>query len=158
MYNSEKAGQAQAAALRQRLKAFQALVLMRLNERLDKRLVRTFRAAVEAIPEFRHNGQGWLLSELGGCILSPAQALAGTKALSNLLRSAHWHYGQIEQFLWRCSDEQVTALQGAGEETFASDKRSTNKSYCGSVRNARATACCMCGIAALPVVPDTGRR
>ena len=43
--------------------------------------------AQAAIVRLRHSRSGLLLSELGAHILSPAQVPAGTKRLSNLLRS-----------------------------------------------------------------------
>jgi hypothetical protein len=93
-------------------------LLVTLDELLDKRLVRTFVRTVIAIITFRHGANGLLLSELGGYILTPAQAPAGTKRLSNLLRSKGWVYGLIEQFLWQRGDERVQALKGAGEEAL----------------------------------------
>ncbi len=47
---------------------------------------------MQVIISFRHASQGLLLSELGGYLLSPAQAQAGTKRISNLLRSRRWGY------------------------------------------------------------------
>jgi hypothetical protein len=51
-----------------------------------------------------------LLSELGAFILQPRQAPAGTKRLSNLLRSPKWNSAVIEGFLWRRASEQVNQL------------------------------------------------
>ena len=56
-----------------------------LDQQVDRRLVRTFFLALVAIVRLRHSRSGLLLSELGAHILSPAQAPAGTKRLSNLL-------------------------------------------------------------------------
>jgi hypothetical protein len=60
-----------------------------------------------------------LLSELGGYLLSPAQAPAGTKRLSNLLRSRRWSAEMIDEFLWEQADEQVQHLTQAGERVLA---------------------------------------
>ena len=81
------------------MKAFLGPLLKVLDAHIDKRLVRTVVLVVEAIIELRHSSHGLLLSELGGYILNAEQGPAGTKRLSNLLRSPKWHYGLIEQFL-----------------------------------------------------------
>src|SRR5689334_19414360 len=62
-------------------------LLVRLDQVLDKRLVRTFLQTIEAIIAFRDRLHSLLLSELGGYLLSAEQARAGTKRLSNLLHS-----------------------------------------------------------------------
>jgi hypothetical protein len=94
-------------------------LLVQLDEVLDKRLVRTLVQTVIAIVSFRHEGRGLLLSELGGYILTPSQAPAGTKRLSNLLRSKRWGYGMIEHFLWQQSEQRVNELKSDGEEALA---------------------------------------
>ena len=93
-----------------KLEQFVTSLLVELDDRLDKRLVRTFLLALQAIITFRHSQYGLLLSELGGYILSPAQAPAGTKRLSNLLRSKRWTYRIIACFLWRHANAHVTEL------------------------------------------------
>jgi hypothetical protein len=75
-----------AQMLAGKLEGFVAPLLGRLDARIDKRLVRTFLLTLQAILTLRHNRCGLLLSELGGYILTPEQAPAGTKRLSNLLR------------------------------------------------------------------------
>ena len=67
-----------------------------LDARLDRRLVRTFFLALVSMVRLRHNRSGLLLSELGGHIISPDRAPAGTKRLSNLLRSPRWSHGLLE--------------------------------------------------------------
>jgi hypothetical protein len=86
---------------------------------IDKRLVRTFYKTIEAIVQFRHPGSGLLLSELGGYILSPEKAPAGTKRLSNLLRSAKWTFGVQSDILWQSADEKVDRLHSQEEEVLA---------------------------------------
>jgi Transposase DDE domain len=93
-------------------------LLAELDQRLDKRLVKTLLALVMVIIKFRHSSQGLLLSELGGYLLSPAQSPAGTKRISNLLRSRRWHYGLIERFLWGQGDAAVAALEAEGQEAL----------------------------------------
>ena len=49
----------------------------RLDEQIDKRLVRTFYDLFVSILIFRHNKMGLLLSELGAYVCGPAKAPAG---------------------------------------------------------------------------------
>ncbi len=67
-----------------------ASLLATLDAQLDVRLVRTFLATMAVIMQFRNRAQGLLLSELGAYLLSPQHAPAGTKRISNLLRSSKW--------------------------------------------------------------------
>lgn len=62
-------------------------LLVELNGRVDRRLVRTFLGLVMVIITHLHRNQGLLLSKLGGYLMPPAQAPAGTKRLSRLLLS-----------------------------------------------------------------------
>src|SRR5687768_4758834 len=86
----QQAAPALATQLHQQLTTFLAPLLVPLDRTLDARLVRTFVATITAIVVFRHRACGVLLSELGAYIVSPAHAPAGTKRLSNLLRSPKW--------------------------------------------------------------------
>jgi hypothetical protein len=124
MKDSKKGKQEQewrevSSGLQERLVKFLGEFLWELDERIDKRLVRTMVLTIGAIIELRHPGSGLLLSELGGHILNPWQAPAGTKRVSNLLLSGKWHYGLIERFLWRQGDERIAELQASGEEALA---------------------------------------
>ena len=65
--------------------------LTELDAHPDKRLVRTLVRAVMAIITFRHSKARLLLSELGGCITTLAQAPAGTKRSSNRLLNGKAH-------------------------------------------------------------------
>jgi hypothetical protein len=107
-----------SAALRQRLGLFVAPVLAALTPRLDVRLVRTFLATLEAILTLRHRNNGLLLSELGGNLLGYDHAPAGTKRLSNLLRSDKWKAALLETFLWRQAEAHRKALEEAGQEAL----------------------------------------
>lgn len=82
-----------------RLSAFLSPLLQLLDARVDRRLVHTFALLVGAIIRFRHRQHGLLLSELGAYLLSPAKAPAGTKRISNLLRSHKWHDGLLSDWL-----------------------------------------------------------
>lgn len=112
---SEQAWAGIAAGLRGQLEAFLTPLLVALDVRIDKRLVRTLVLLVGTIITLRHPGNGLVLSELGGYLLGPEQAPAGTKRISNLLRSAKWHYGLIDRFFWQEGDRRVGALHNSGE-------------------------------------------
>jgi hypothetical protein len=98
------------------LEGFVKPLLIELDKWLDKRLVRTFLTTLQAILQFRHRSHGLLLSELGGYLLSPDRGPAGTKRLSNLLRSKKWTSRLIEQFLWRDAHETLNALETEGDD------------------------------------------
>ncbi len=114
-----QASPAIAAALRQHLGLFLAPLLVTLDAHLDRRLVRTFAASIEAIVRWRNRAHGLLLSELGGYLLSPDHAPAGTKRLSNLLRSSKWSAALIAQFLWQQADARLAALEADDEAVLA---------------------------------------
>ena len=104
--------------LGEELARFLAPLLKRLDAHIDKRLVRTFFSTLVAIVQLRNRAMGLLLSELGAYILSPHQAPAGTKRLSNLLRSPKWHHSLIEQFTWQGAEEKVERLVEEGEDAL----------------------------------------
>lgn len=105
-------------ALRERLAVFVAPLVALLDARLDARLVRTFVATLEASVCFRHRNHGLLLSELGGVLLGGDHAPAGTKRLSNLLRSPKWASSLLETFLWRLAEARRQQLSDAKEEAL----------------------------------------
>jgi hypothetical protein len=86
---------------------------------MDRRLVETFLALVIVLIMHRHRNHGLLLSELGGYLLPPEHAPAGTKRLQNLLRSAKWGLKLIEAFFWQQADQRVAELRQAGETVLA---------------------------------------
>ena len=96
-----------------------ALVNELLEARDERRLVRTFFLALAAMVRLRHNRSGLLLSELGAHIISPDRAPAGTKRLSNLLRSPRWSHNLLERFLWRRADQNLIQLQERDELALA---------------------------------------
>lgn len=114
-----QASPAIAAALRQHLGVFLAPLLVVLDMHLDCRLVRTFAASIEAIVRWRNRAHGLLLSELGGYLRSPDHAPAGTKRLSNLLRSPKWSAALIAQFLWQQAAARLTALEAGDAAVLA---------------------------------------
>ncbi|GAA4418791.1 hypothetical protein GCM10023187_52540 [Nibrella viscosa] len=89
----------QATYFHQHLQTFLLPLCQRLDQLLDRRLVRTFEALLSCVVRFRHNSLGLLLSELGGKLLGGQHAPAGTKRISNLLRSKAWSHELIGEFL-----------------------------------------------------------
>jgi hypothetical protein len=103
-------------ALRQRLQAFVAPLLLTLDAQMDSRLVGTFLGVLEVLLCFRNRAHGLLLSELGGYLLTPAHAPAGTKRLSNLLRSPRWASDLIDRFLWQQAQDRLDQLTREEED------------------------------------------
>jgi hypothetical protein len=105
--------------LQTKLQAFVQPLLTKLDQQLDKRLVTTFLALLQTIITFRDRVNGLLLSELGGYLLSPRQAPAGTKRISNLLRSAKWSANLITDFMWQQADQRLVELEANQHTTLA---------------------------------------
>ena len=76
--------QAIAEGLGLTLLSFLGPLLLELDQRLNKRLIRTFVQAIEAILTFRDRINGLVLSELGN-YLDPLGKGGGTKRLSRRL-------------------------------------------------------------------------
>lgn len=134
-----------ACTLATHLERFLDPLLVELDELLDKRLVRTFAGTIAAILRFRHPRCGLLLSELGAYLISPLHAPAGTKRLSNLLRSPRWGAERIAAFLWRGAEVRLCELEAAGEdalllwdESVLEKPESVAAHGLGSVRSTRA--------------------
>jgi hypothetical protein len=108
--SSQERLQASAEVARQITQAvddFLSVLVGWLDAYLDKRLVRTFVQAIQAIITFRHRANGLLLTELGAYLDSPEHAPAGTKRLSNLLRTPRWAASLIEGFLTFLQEERA---------------------------------------------------
>src|SRR5947209_1681734 len=119
MYDAEDHEPMQVAeALRTQLVHFLQPMLESLDAQIDRRLVRTFVRTIDAIIRFRNRPHGLLLSELGGYLLGPEHAPAGTKRLSNLLRSPKWSAQVIEDFLWMRATTHLTDLETSGDEAL----------------------------------------
>lgn len=101
------------------LATFLAPLLLALDERIDKRLVRTFLQTVRVILTFRDRVNGLLLSEMGGYLDAPEKAPAGTKRLSRLLHCGKWSAELIRAFLWERATRRVQAWQEMGKEVLA---------------------------------------
>ncbi len=72
--------------------------LGKLDDILDKRLVRTFLSTIQVIMTIRSRVHGLLLWEMGALLLDPEHERAGTKRLANLLHSPRWSAQMSEQF------------------------------------------------------------
>ena len=112
-------GRQQSQGLAQQLLLFLGPLEQWLDDQIDRRLVRTFFLTLQAIVRFRHSRSGLLLSELGAHVLSPSHAPAGTKRLSNLLRSPRWSHTLLDRFLWRLADQALGRLEESGETALA---------------------------------------
>jgi len=145
MSGSEKqAGRQLSATLTRQLLTFLAPLLERLDTVIDKRLIRTLLDTIIAIVLFRDRAKNLLLSELGGFIASPAHAPAGTKRLSNLLRSQGWEAALIEGFLWQRATEEVEVLESQQQtplvlwdESMLEKPESLKLEGLGSVRSSK---------------------
>jgi hypothetical protein len=107
-----------AHTLRSHLIQFLRPVAEHLAAKLDIRLVQTALDLVQVILTHRHRALGLLLTELGGYLLSPAQAPAGAKRISNLVHAPDFSADDIGAFLWQQARERVQALEVAGEEVL----------------------------------------
>jgi hypothetical protein len=93
-------------------------ILEALNRKLDRRLVNTFLELVLVLVINRHRNQGMLLSELGGQLISPEQAPAGTKRIANLIHSQRWQAKDVEEYLWEQADEGLDHLLHPQEDVY----------------------------------------
>lgn len=99
-----------------RLDLFLAPFLEQLDELLDKRLVYTFAGLCQSIIRLRSKSTGLLLSELGAYLIRPDKAPAGTKRISNLLRSPKWEAKLIADYLATQAQQYVERLLEKQEE------------------------------------------
>jgi len=90
-------------------------LLQQLDQQMDRRLVQTFSGLVIAILTHRHRNNGLLLSELGSYQLGPERGRAGTKRISNLIRSEKWGSKNITDFLWEEGTRRVEEILVQGE-------------------------------------------
>lgn len=97
-----------------RLDNYSQELRQQLDDLLDVRLVRTFFNVLAIILLFRERHMGLLLSELGGYLCGHDHAPAGTKRISNLLRSKKWTSEVIDDYFFSrtCSRIKQMLLQG----------------------------------------------
>lgn len=86
-----------------------------LDRQIDKRLVRTFLDLFCIILLFRNRAAGLLLSELGGFVKGFNHAPAGTKRISNLLRSKKWSSELIDQHLFDRAESRIRHMIQQGK-------------------------------------------
>jgi hypothetical protein len=106
---------AMAEGLGMSLVGFLGPLLLELDQWLDKRLIRTFVQAIEAILTFRDRINGLVLSELGSYLDAVGKG-GGTKRLSRLLHSAKWTAVIIDGFLWWRARKPGRAVGKKGEK------------------------------------------
>ena len=109
--------------LAQLLEIYLSPLLVVLDRLLDKRLIRTFMQCCVAILRFRNMKQGLLLSELGSYLQGyqglSESAPAGTKRISNLLRSLKWSAASVDQYLLSEAHKEVEKLKEQGKGSCA---------------------------------------
>jgi Transposase DDE domain len=94
-------------------------LLQALHVQMDRRLVHTFLDLLPVIVMHRHRNHGLLLSELGGHLLGAEHAPAGTKRISNLLRSPGWNSQMVEDYLWEQADQAIDQRLRPQEDVYA---------------------------------------
>lgn len=100
------------------IERYLAGLLVTLDKKLDKRLVRTFADLFISIVRFRNRSFGLLLSELGSYVSHATKAPAGTKRISNLLRSKKWSHDFIETYFLSMGVERSRALKSKGKQVL----------------------------------------
>jgi hypothetical protein len=93
-------------------------LLQRLNEKLDRRLVKTMLDMMMVIIMHRHRNHGLVLSELGGYLLGPGRAPAGTKRINNLIASPQWTAEEVKSYLWERADQAIDQKLGPKEDVY----------------------------------------
>jgi hypothetical protein len=93
-------------------------LLQALHTQMDRRLVHTFLDLLPVIVMHRHRNHGLLLSELGGYLLGAEHAPAGTKRISNLLRSPSWNAQVVEDYLWQQADQAIDQRLRPREDVY----------------------------------------
>ena len=91
---------------------------VKLDDVLDRRLVRTFFNLAVIILMFRERRMGLLLSELGGHLCGQSKAPAGTKRISNLLRSKKWTSKLIDDYFFAQTVQGIHELVQSGKRAL----------------------------------------
>lgn len=120
LQNNENSPLAQKGALFLLKKSDQYLkdLLVTLDSKIDSRLVGTFFNLFMVIQTFRNRPMGLVLSELGAYICGPSHAPAGTKRISNLLRSKKWTSKIVDNFLFNRTKKRVNEIQEKGKKVL----------------------------------------
>ena len=93
-------------------------VLGRLPKGMDRRLVQTVLDLIQLIVIQRHRQHGLVLSELGGHLLGPAHAPAGTKRIARLLHSVRWQAATLLDYLWEQGDAAIQRLTHPSDDIY----------------------------------------
>jgi hypothetical protein len=93
-------------------------LLKELDSKIDKRLVGTFYNLFMVIQTFRNRPMGLVLSELGAFVCGPSHAPAGTKRISNLLRSKKWTSKVVDNFLFERTKKRVEQIKEKGKKVL----------------------------------------
>lgn len=113
---SNSAGEANAGTfLLRRIDQYTKQIRQDLDAQIDKRLVNTFWDLFSIILMFRNRAMGLLLSELGGYLSGFKHAPAGTKRISNLLRSKKWSSELIDAHMFERAKERIEQLCRQGK-------------------------------------------
>jgi hypothetical protein len=93
-------------------------LLRQLYKKMDRRLVQTLLDLMQVIVMHRHRNHGLLLSELGGYLMGEERAPAGTKRISNLMRSEGWGQSEVDAYLWEQGDQAVEQRMSPQDDVY----------------------------------------
>ncbi len=96
-----------------------APLLVRLEEVLDKRVVRTFAQAILAIVRNRDRARCLVQTELGALLLGAGRAKAGAKRLRTLLSKLIWKSSWIEEWLMEEAERALKQWEAQGVTPIA---------------------------------------
>jgi len=108
-----------AEGIGRELLEFLAPLLERLEQVLDKRLVRTFAQTVLAILRNRDRARCLVQMELGALVVGEGHAKAGAKRLRNLLSKLIWKRAWIGQWLLEEAERAVEQWEKQGVTPIA---------------------------------------
>lgn len=103
--------QGASSFLLRQVDVFTGQLRLELDRQIDSRLVRTFYDLILVVLMFRDRNMGLLLSELGGYICGFNKAPAGTKRISNLLRSPKWSSSLIDDFFFERTRQRIAQMR-----------------------------------------------
>lgn len=98
-----------------RLERYTEPLGLALDIQLDSRLVQTFINLFCIILMFRNRAMGLLLTELGGFVKGFKHSPAGTKRISNLLRSKKWNSELIDNHLFARAKDRIHQMKEQGK-------------------------------------------
>jgi DDE family transposase len=113
-----QASRQQAEVLSHLCYRFVRPVLGRLSTGMDRRLVQTVLDLIQLIVIQRHRQHGLVLSELGGHLLGPAHAPAGTKRIARLVHSVRWQAATLLDYVWEQGDAAIQRLTQLSDDIY----------------------------------------